>query len=47
MNAAAKAVMTDLPDVAMAYGVSDEYRYVDLCEAAAPRNAPSTGAAAF
>lgn len=27
MNAAAKAVMTDLPDVVMAYGVSDEYRY--------------------
>jgi tRNA(His) 5'-end guanylyltransferase len=27
MNAAAKAVVTELPDVTIAYGVSDEYRY--------------------
>ncbi len=27
MNAAAKAVMTELPDITIAYGVSDEYRY--------------------
>lgn len=26
MNAAAKAVMTELPDITIAYGVSDEYR---------------------
>ena len=29
MNAAAQAVMTELPDVTIAYGVSDEYRYVN------------------
>lgn len=28
MNAAAVAVMTELPDVVVGYGVSDEYRYV-------------------
>ncbi|CAK7273260.1 tRNA-His guanylyltransferase [Sporothrix epigloea] len=28
MNAAAKAVMTDLPDIILAYGVSDEYSFV-------------------
>jgi len=28
MNAAARAVMVELPDIAIAYGVSDEYRYV-------------------
>ncbi|KAI6088072.1 tRNA guanylyltransferase [Hypoxylon rubiginosum] len=28
MNAAAKAVMTDLPDITIAYGVSDEYSFV-------------------
>ncbi|KAH8883870.1 tRNAHis guanylyltransferase [Thozetella sp. PMI_491] len=28
MNAAAKAVMTELPDIAIAYGVSDEYSFV-------------------
>lgn len=26
MNAAAKAVMMDLPEISIAYGVSDEYR---------------------
>lgn len=26
MNAAAKAVVTDLPEITIAYGVSDEYR---------------------
>jgi tRNA(His) guanylyltransferase len=26
MNAAAKAVMTELPDIVIAYGISDEYR---------------------
>lgn len=26
MNAAAKAVMTELPDITIAYGISDEYR---------------------
>ncbi|KAI1743381.1 tRNA guanylyltransferase [Xylaria scruposa] len=28
MNGAAKAVMTELPDIAIAYGVSDEYSFV-------------------
>ena len=28
MNAAAKAVVTELPDITIAYGVSDEYRSV-------------------
>ena len=28
MNAAAKAVVTDLPEITIAYGVSDEYRYL-------------------
>ena len=28
MNAAARAVVTELPDVTVAYGVSDEYRCV-------------------
>ena len=27
MNTAAKAVIADLPDITIAYGVSDEYRY--------------------
>ena len=27
MNAAARAVVTELPDITIAYGVSDEYRY--------------------
>jgi hypothetical protein len=31
MNAAAKAVMTEMPDVIIAYGVSDEYRYFCFC----------------
>lgn len=26
MNSAAKAVVSDLPDITLAYGVSDEYR---------------------
>lgn len=30
MNAAAVGVMKDLPDLCIAYGVSDEYRYVPL-----------------
>ncbi|RKU48303.1 tRNA-His guanylyltransferase [Coniochaeta pulveracea] len=28
MNAAAKAVMTELPDITIAYGISDEYSFV-------------------
>lgn len=28
MNAAAQAVVTDLPEIVIAYGVSDEYRFV-------------------
>lgn len=28
MNAAAKAVMMELPDIMIAYGISDEYRFV-------------------
>jgi serine/threonine protein kinase len=28
MNAAAKAVLTELPDIVIAYGISDEYRYI-------------------
>ena len=28
MNAAATAVMRELPDIGLAYGVSDEFRYV-------------------
>jgi tRNA(His) 5'-end guanylyltransferase len=32
MNAAAVAMMSELPDVVVAYGVSDEFRYVfDRC----------------
>ncbi len=27
MNAAARAVMAELPDITIAYGVSDEYRF--------------------
>lgn len=27
MNAAARAVVTELPDITVAYGVSDEYRF--------------------
>jgi tRNA(His) guanylyltransferase len=30
MNAAAKAVMTELPDIVIAYGISDEYRYLSF-----------------
>ncbi len=26
MNAATKAVMTELPEISLAYGISDEYR---------------------
>lgn len=32
MNAAAKAVMMELPDIVIAYGISDEYRFVFLLE---------------
>jgi tRNA(His) 5'-end guanylyltransferase len=32
MNAAAKAVLTELPDIVIAYGISDEYRYFSLPE---------------
>ena len=28
MNAAAKAVVSDLPEITIAYGVSDEYRFI-------------------
>lgn len=31
MNAAAKAVVADLPDITISYGVSDEYRLESLC----------------
>jgi tRNA(His) 5'-end guanylyltransferase len=31
MNAAAEAVMKELPDLVMAYGNSDEFRYVEMC----------------
>lgn len=30
MNAAAAAVMRELPDLVLAYGNSDEFRYVSL-----------------
>jgi tRNA(His) guanylyltransferase len=30
MNAAAVEVLKDLPDLAIAYGVSDEYRFVSF-----------------
>ena len=30
MNAAATAVMRDVPDIGFAYGISDEFRYVHL-----------------
>lgn len=30
MNAAAKAVLTELPDIVIAYGISDEYRSLQL-----------------
>ena len=32
MNAAAKAVVSEHPDIVIAYGVSDEYRYVSSLE---------------
>lgn len=28
MNEAAKSVMRELPDITIAYGISDEFRYV-------------------
>ncbi len=28
MNAAAKAVVTDLPEITIGYGISDEYRWI-------------------
>lgn len=31
MNAAAKAVMVDIPEITIGYGVSDEYRYDGTC----------------
>jgi tRNA(His) 5'-end guanylyltransferase len=37
MNAAAEAVMKELPDLVMAYGNSDEFRYVDMCRKASLR----------
>jgi tRNA(His) guanylyltransferase len=30
MNAAAMAVMTELPEIVIAYGISDEYRYYSI-----------------
>ena len=30
MNAAAVAVMTELPDIRLAYGISDEFRSINL-----------------
>lgn len=30
MNAATMKVMTELPDIVIAYGISDEYRYLFL-----------------
>lgn len=29
MNAAARGVVAELPDITIAYGVSDEYRYFE------------------
>jgi tRNA(His) 5'-end guanylyltransferase len=37
MNAAAEAVMKELPDLVMAYGNSDEFRYVAMCQKASLR----------
>jgi tRNA(His) guanylyltransferase len=34
MNAAARAVMTEIPDITIAYGVSDEYRQDTLITSA-------------
>jgi tRNA(His) 5'-end guanylyltransferase len=31
MNAAAKAVMSDIPEITIGYGISDEYRYYTQC----------------
>lgn len=33
MNAAATGLMAELPDVVLAYGVSDEFRYGPCCPA--------------
>jgi tRNA(His) 5'-end guanylyltransferase len=33
MNAAAKAVVSEHPDIVIAYGVSDEYRFVAAASA--------------
>jgi tRNA(His) 5'-end guanylyltransferase len=38
MNAAAKAVLTELPDIVIAYGISDEYRYSLLFSPKPARN---------
>ena len=32
MNAAAERVLVELPDVVVAYGISDEYRYATSVE---------------
>lgn len=32
MNAAAVAVMTELPDIRLAYGISDEFRSINLAK---------------
>jgi hypothetical protein len=37
MNAAAEAVMKDLPDLVLAYGNSDEFRYVQTFHLAPAR----------
>jgi len=31
MNAAGQAVLKELPDIVIAYGISDEYRSVSCC----------------
>lgn len=35
MNAAAERVLVELPDVVVAYGISDEYRYIVSVEGGA------------
>ncbi len=32
MNAAAKTVMSEIPDITLAYGISDEYRWVAMTQ---------------
>lgn len=36
MNAAARAVVTEIPDITIAYGVSDEYRLAILLSSLSP-----------